>query len=109
MLTHSNNPKTPQIRSFFYEKWLLFGAFSRPKVMLFHASMKRMTLGRLYHNIDGGEKVSVTSCVRLDCGVLPCKLYFIPHFMDCKYIDVEFSKKIQKITKSSFQEKRKMA
>jgi len=25
MLTHSHNPKTPRIRSFFYEKWLLLG------------------------------------------------------------------------------------
>ena len=23
----SRNPKTPRIRSFFYEKWLLFGVF----------------------------------------------------------------------------------
>ena len=28
MLTHSRNPKTPQIHSFFYEKWLLFGVFA---------------------------------------------------------------------------------
>ena len=26
----SRNPKTPQIRSFFYEKWLLFGVFRVP-------------------------------------------------------------------------------
>ncbi len=25
------NPKTPQIRSFFCEKWLLFGVFAGPK------------------------------------------------------------------------------
>jgi len=31
----SRNPKTPQIRSFFYEKWLLFGVFRVPKSCLF--------------------------------------------------------------------------
>ena len=28
VLTHSRNPKTPQIRSFFYKKWLLFGVLA---------------------------------------------------------------------------------
>ena len=28
MLTHSHNPKKPQIRSFFSEKWLLFGVLA---------------------------------------------------------------------------------
>ena len=28
MLTHSRNPKTPQICSFFSEKWLLFGVLA---------------------------------------------------------------------------------
>jgi len=36
-------PKTPQIRSFSYGKWLLFGVLRTSKVMLFHASMEHMT------------------------------------------------------------------
>ena len=35
--------KTFEIRSFFYEKWLLSHVLAGPKVILFHASMKRMT------------------------------------------------------------------
>ena len=34
----SRNPKTPQIRSFFCEKWLLFGVFAGPKVKNPYAS-----------------------------------------------------------------------
>ena len=35
VLTHSRNPKTPQIRSFFCEKWLLFGVLRVPKSSFF--------------------------------------------------------------------------
>ena len=35
VLTHSRNPKTPHIRSFFCEKWLLFGVLRVPKSYFF--------------------------------------------------------------------------
>ena len=49
----SRNPKTPQIRSFFYEKWLLFGVLRVPSSKALSCKHERLfdllTLVSSYH------------------------------------------------------------
>ena len=49
----SRNPKTPQIRSFFYEKWLLFGVLRVPSLKALSCKHERLfellTLVSSYH------------------------------------------------------------